>query len=109
MKCKLAPLPSPGSAEAWSFKQAGIAAMGFMLAATSQGLATHAMEGLDARRVREALGVPRAQAARWGVPLVVAIGYARESTHPAAGLRSVRPPLGEVAFSNRFGAQRRLF
>jgi nitroreductase len=101
---RLAPLPALGSAEAWSFKQSGLAAMSLMLAAAAEGLGSHAMEGLDARRVREALGAP---ARGWGVPLVVSLGFARASAHPAAALRSARPTLRELVSSNRFGAAAR--
>lgn len=55
----------------WLSKQASLAAMTFMLAATAAGLATCPVEGFDERRVRKALGIPRSV-----VPVVVVpVGY----------------------------------
>jgi nitroreductase len=84
-----APLPTPDSSEAWAAKHAGFAAMSYMLACTAAGLATHAMEGFDARLVREATGLEEplrgcggglggAGRPRWAVPLIISTGYAEE-------------------------------
>jgi nitroreductase len=55
----------------WLAKQAGLAAMNFMLAAEAQGVATCPMEGFDPRRVRQALNMPRTVEPM----IVVAAGY----------------------------------
>ena len=70
-----------------------------MLAAEAEGLGSHAMEGLDARRVRAVLGA----GARWGVPLAISLGFPRATAHPAAGLRSVRPRVEEIVCDNKLG------
>lgn len=67
-----APVPTLNSAEGWGFKQAGLAASTYVLAATSLGLATAAMEGMDGRLVAEAVRLPWP---RYRVALVVATGY----------------------------------
>ena len=66
----LPPLAVPGIA--WSYKQTALAAMSYVLAATSQGLATRMMEGLDPARAAEAVGLPPA---RFSVALVVVTGW----------------------------------
>jgi nitroreductase len=66
------PLPAPNSAEAWAYKNASLAAMTYMLAASAHGLDTHCMEGFDGRRVRDAIGAP----SRYSVPLIISTGYA---------------------------------
>ena len=66
----LPPLGTPGMA--WAYKQTAMAAMVYMLAATSLGLATHPMEGLDPARVAQAVGL---SSSRWSVPLVITTGY----------------------------------
>jgi nitroreductase len=70
----LPPLGVPGIA--WAYKQAGLAAMTYLLAAASLGLAAHPMEGLDPARAARAVGLC---GTRFSVPLVVATGW------PAAG------------------------
>lgn len=67
----LRPAPEPAGATAWSYKQTAFAADHFCLAATSLGLGSSIMEGLDGRRVRTALSIP----SRYAIPCAVAIGY----------------------------------
>ena len=107
-------LPTVNSAEGWAFKSVGLAAMTLMYAATAGGLASHAMEGLDARAVRAACRIPHD---RYAIPLVVALGYplggdggggsgrgadggggagGAAAPPPAAHARSPRLPLGRV-------------
>lgn len=55
----------------WLAKQAALAAMNFMLAATAAGLATCPMEGFDERRVARVLKLPRSV-----LPIIVVpVGY----------------------------------
>ena len=64
------PLGVPGIA--WAYKQTALAAMSYVLAATSLGLCTRMMEGLDPGRGAEAVGLPQG---RFSVPLVVVTGW----------------------------------
>jgi nitroreductase len=66
----LPPFGVPGAA--WAFKQAALAAMTYVYSATSQGLATRVLEGLDPSRAAAAVGLP---APRFSVPLLVVAGY----------------------------------
>lgn len=66
----LPPLGVPGIA--WAYKQAALAAMTYLLAAASLGLAAHPMEGLDPARAARAVGLC---STRYSVPLVVATGW----------------------------------
>ena len=95
-----APLPIPSSAEAWAFKQAGFAAMSLLLAATANGVGSHAMEGFDARRVLTAIGAPTD--GRWGVPVIISLGYTRTTGHPSETLASVRPKQHEMVYVNKW-------
>jgi nitroreductase len=89
----LMPLPDASvSREAWAFKQAGLAAMSYMLAATAAGLGTHAMEGLVPATVRTALGLPRSMS----IPLVIATGYTREAEGRAEAPHAQEPSVGQA-------------
>lgn len=80
--------------EAWAFKQTMMAVQTFLLAATSHGLATTPMEGFESvQAVRDAVGLPQ----RYGVPVVVALGF--EKAPPAKA--SVRRPSEDVWFFDR--------
>ena len=68
-------LPTFNSAEGWAFKSTALAAMTYMYACTAAGLATHPMEGFDARAVRTACRIPD----RYAIPMVVATGYPVQS------------------------------
>jgi len=83
-----APVPTLNSSEGWAFKNTGLAAQTYMLAAASAGLATHPMEGLDAHMACRALGIPWP---RYGVPMVVATGYAAGSGQGASASPSPPP------------------
>ncbi len=64
--------PVAASGMAWAYKQTALAAMTYMLAATSLGLDTHPMEGHDPERVAEAVGL---SSTRYSPALVVATGF----------------------------------
>jgi len=66
--------------ETWAAKNTMLAAMTFMLAASSHGLTTCPMEGFDARRLRRLLKVP----SRYEVPVVICVGYAATPAEEAA-------------------------
>jgi len=71
------PLPSlSSSGMPWAYKQTALAAMTYMLAATSLGLETHPMEGFDSARVGEVVGL---SPQRYSTSLVVATGYEASS------------------------------
>jgi len=65
------PMPTMEHVESWSYKNAGIMAQMYTMAATAHGLSTCMMEGFDARRAKEILRIPD----RYGIPLMVATGY----------------------------------
>lgn len=105
----LKPVPRIERPETWASKNAMLAAMSFMLAATAHGLSTCPMEGFDAARVRRVLKIPR----RYALPVLISLGYeaspaeaavqeghAVSSAHAPASLRF---GLGEVAHVDRFG------
>jgi nitroreductase len=79
-------LSVPLSQEAYAWKQTMIPVAIFVLLATSAGLDTCIMEGIDNAMVREAVGLP----ARYSVPCVVAVGYADASKKGA--FHSVQSP-----------------
>ena len=79
----------------WATRQAMLAAMAFMLAASAAGLATLPMEGFDERRVRRLLRIPR----RFVVPVVIPVGYAADGGERP---RKTRLPLGRVLHRDRW-------
>lgn len=82
--------------EAWGVKQTMIAVGFFLVAAAAHGLQTNPMEGFKSQAaVREAVGLPD----KYDVPVVVAVGFAKDP-RPAA---SSRRPLNETFFCDRFG------
>ncbi|CAM9705719.1 unnamed protein product [Ascophyllum nodosum] len=96
------PAPEVSAAEAWSFKNTVPAAQTYILACTAYGLATGAMEGFDARRVRAALDIPD----RYSIPMVVCTGYPAEDDKEKGSGGSVkrwRYPAEEVVFDGVFG------
>ncbi|KAL7549333.1 hypothetical protein ACHAWF_012603 [Thalassiosira exigua] len=111
-------MPTMEPVESWSYKNAGIAAQTFTLAATAHGLATCMMEGFDSRRAKEILRIPE----RYGIPLMVATGYewnAPPVVHAELGdeededddrpeekgpLRTPRLEMEELFFGDTFGA-----
>jgi nitroreductase len=64
----------------WSTKNAMLAAQNVMICAASLGMASCPMEGYDEAAVMHAIG---ADTERYGVPLVVAVGFADPSSPPA--------------------------
>jgi len=102
--------PDIESVECWSYKNTALAAQTYMLAATSHGLATCAMEGYDSRKAREVLRIPD----RYGLPLMVATGYDididkndNELTEEEKKQRSRSTPrlgIDEIVFVDSFGS-----
>lgn len=78
---------------AWATKGTSLALMSFMLAATSRGLATYAMEGFDARTLGSVVNLERG---RFAPICVVAVGYEADAAAAARAPRSTRPPLGDI-------------
>ncbi len=78
----------------YSWKQAGLAAQTFMLAASAHGLDTCPMEGFDERWVRQVVGLPR----HFSVPLMIPVGLTSELTK-----LSPRFPPEKTFHSNRYG------
>lgn len=64
------PLPTLTSSEVWSQKNTMLVAMSYLLACSSQNIATCPMEGYTAWGIRQALRIPR----RYTIPLIVATG-----------------------------------
>lgn len=103
------PVPRIERPETWASKNAMLAAMSFMLAATAHGLSTCPMEGFDAARARKILRIPR----RYALPVIVSLGYEATPAEQAAAGQAVsssaqapsspRFALGEVAHEDRFG------
>ena len=77
-----------------SYKQTSFAADHYMLAATSLGLGTSAMEGFDERRVRAALDIP----SRYSIPVVIATGYPDMEQRESARFK-----LSDTCFVDKFG------
>ncbi len=91
------PMPDVEPVQAWSYKNTGILAQSFVLAAESHNLATAMMEGFDPRRVKDILRIPD----RYAVPLMVATGYEYEG-EPEMAL-TPRLEISEVVFADTFG------
>jgi nitroreductase len=97
------PMPTVDPIQAWNYKQAGLLAQTFVLAAESHDLATSMMEGYDGRRVREILRVPD----RYAIPLMVATGYEYED--PSTFRKTPRLDMEELVFSDIFASPLTLF
>lgn len=95
---EIQPMPSVEPVMAWSYKNAGLAAQQYTLAATSHELATCMMEGYDVRRAKQVLRVPD----RYAIPIMVATGYEYEDL--ATFVPTPRLDMDEVAFGDTFGA-----
>ena len=82
--------------EAWAGKNATLAAGDLLLAFTAAGLQTNPMEGFVSKdAVRQAVGLPE----KYDVPLVVAVGYAKNPPPP----QSSRRPVEEMCCLDHFG------
>lgn len=94
-------MPCIEPVQAWSYKNTGIIAQTFVLAATSHGLGTCIMEGMDGRKIKELLRVPD----RYAVPLAIATGYEylEEDKNDTKEVHTPRLPINEVCFSDSFG------
>lgn len=90
------PVPKLSTPESWAFKNTMLAVQTLMLAAAEEGVQSVPMEGLDERRVRRALGIPR----RYAIPCIVALGYA--TSEAASAPRAGRLPLAELFAANEF-------
>ena len=90
-------MPGIEPVQAWSYKNAALAAQSYVLSATAHDLATAIMEGYDPRRCKEILRIPD----RYDIPMMIATGYEY--------FEEVEPPtprftLEEVVFENTFGS-----
>jgi len=101
---EIQPMPTIEPVWAWSNKNVALMAQTFVLAATSHRLATCIMEGFDARRVRDILGVPQD---RYAVPLMVAMGYEYKEEEDDNTTLTPRLHLEEVVFDEYFGQIRK--
>lgn len=81
--------PVAASGMAWAYKQTGLAAMTYMLAATSLGLDTHPMEGHDPGRVAEAVGLAPG---RFSPALIVATGFGLDGGEGSDAATQGKPP-----------------
>ncbi len=86
---------------AWAHKNTGLAAMSFLLAAASRGLAAYPMEGFDAARLARCAGFSEGGGARFEPVLVVSVGWEAPPAAGAAGAAaraadSTRPRLGQI-------------
>lgn len=94
-------MPCIEPVQAWSYKNTAILAQTYVLAATSHGLGTCIMEGMDGRKVKELLRIPD----RYAVPVTIATGYEylEEGDSNNQQLSTPRLPIKEVCFSDSFG------
>ena len=72
--------------DAWLSKQAALSCMTLLLASTSAGLSTCAMDAFDEKRLKKALSLDNS----WYVPIIVALGYGSST-----GVPTSRLPLSE--------------
>lgn len=91
------PMPEIEPIRSWSSKNTAMAIQTFVLAATSHGLATAIMEGIDPRRAKDVLHIPD----RYVIPMVVAAGYEYEESTENGPTPRLR--VDEVVFDNVFG------
>ncbi len=87
-------MQAPINTRAYAQKSAMMAAMTFMLAASSHGLSTHAMEGFDERRVKNVVQLP----SHFSVPVIISIGYSDNTNQ----IPSTRLPTELVYKSNTY-------
>lgn len=94
----LRPMPTIDPIMAWSYKNTGLLAQSYVLAAQSHDLATAIMEGYDSARASQVLHIPD----RYAIPMMVATGYDWEKYSPEEVL-APRLDLQEMVFSDHFG------
>lgn len=87
--------PLDGGA-AWAQKNTGMAAMSFMLAAASRGLATYPMEGFDAGMLTRAMSFFPDEGGRWEPALVIATGWEAVDADAVSRAESTRPELAQM-------------
>ena len=100
------PLPTLASAETWAAKQTLLVAMIYLLACSSQQIATIPMEGINASGIRKALKIP----SRYAIPLIVSTGTAAKTSTTTTEIQeriesspSRRYPTDQVIYRNVFG------
>ncbi|KAL9646726.1 hypothetical protein ABK040_001148 [Willaertia magna] len=94
-------LVPPVNMKAYAWKQAIFPVQNFVLAATSHGLSTCIMEGIDETRVRQVVGLPN----NYSIPVIVALGYPTD--HPINNLpRTSRLAPEEQFFDNSYPTPR---
>ena len=62
---------SPFASRGFAMRNAGLFAMGFMLAAKDFGIDTHPMDGFDQDKVKQSFNIPE----QYEVAMLIAIGY----------------------------------
>lgn len=92
------PMPDIEPVLAWSYKNTAMLVQTFLLASSSHGIATAAMEGIDPRRAKEILCVPD----RYAIPMVVAAGYPYDLSESDKPM-SPRLKMDEFVFRETFG------
>lgn len=86
----ITPSPLLGfSMEEWASKNTSLAAMTFMLAASSHDLISCPMEGFDERRMKSLLSIPEQG---YHVPMVVAVGYPKTQNVGGGEPNTNKPP-----------------
>eukprot|EP01080_Neovahlkampfia_damariscottae_P002545 gene2545-3507_t len=92
-------MTAPKSFNEHSMKQLMIAVQTFMLACSSFGIDSHAMEGFDERRVKELVSLP----SHYTIPVIVSIGYSADDE--SMKFTSTRLPTERVFSKNQFGGK----
>jgi len=92
--------PPAQTTEAWAFRDTGMLAQTFMLAAAANGIGSVPLEGFDHTKVREVLHIPE----RYGIPMIVSAGYADAEALSRSKNPSARLPATEVYNLDTFGA-----
>ena len=96
---KAMPVIANSNSDSWSVKNTTFAAQNFMLAATSYGLSTCAMEGFDERRLSSLLNVPTNL---FTIPYIICTGYPQE-TNKNVIKDKVRYLPEDICHSERYG------
>mmetsp|Transcript_34356 Transcript_34356/g.39141 ORF Transcript_34356/g.39141 Transcript_34356/m.39141 type:complete len:263 (-) Transcript_34356:12-800(-) len=88
-------MPCIEPVQAWSYKNTSLLGQTYMLAASSYGIGTCIMEGMDGRKVKEILRIPD----RYAIPFAIATGYDYDNETK----RTPRLDLNEICFRDSFG------